>query len=82
MSAIFSISRSGVWQGRLAVSEDYFLFVTTRCLNADSNVAFFFANRRGTIKGREIIFQGTRDNFRGSETTPSWNGINETVQTG
>jgi hypothetical protein len=67
MSAIFSISRSGVWQGRLAVSEDYFLFVTTRCLNADSNVAFFFANRRGTIKGREISFAEARQRLHGME---------------
>jgi hypothetical protein len=44
--------------------------------------SIFFANRRGTIKGREIIFQGPRDNSRGSATTPSLDGISETVPTG
>ena len=72
-------------QRRLARSPRNIRGLLSLCNNALLKRGFerriFFANRRGTIKGREIIFQGTRDNFRGSETTPSWNGINETVQT-
>jgi hypothetical protein len=66
-------------QRRLARSPRSIRGLLSLCNNALLKRGF---ERRIFFRKPARYDQGTRDNFRGSETTPSWNGINETVQTG